>query len=99
MCAMDSHKNPRSCSLKENRIIMFITKVVSLFRIASVLAAATCGLWASGATVPFKGSLEGHYTSVPGENPTTLVASGNASHLGRFSYSFLAELSPDASTA
>src|SRR6476620_11406884 len=78
---------------------MFTTKIVSLFRITSVLAAAAFELCASAATVPFTGSLEGHYTSVPGENPTTLVASGNASHLGRFSYSFLAEVSPDASTA
>jgi hypothetical protein len=72
--------------------LMYLTLAVAVL-------VPTASSRALAATVPFKGALEGAYTSLPGENPTTMVASGKASHLGRFSYRFNAQVSPDATSA
>ena len=77
-----------------------ITKTLLYLQMAAMLVtAALAGSQASAATVPFRGSMEGFYTSVPGINPTTLSASGKASHIGRFTFALEAEVTPDASSA
>ena len=76
-----------------------ISKSLLYLNLAVAVLVATAGPRVSAATVPFKGTLEGAYTSAPGENPTTMTASGKASHIGRFTYSFYAQVSPDASNA
>ena len=65
-----------------------------------LLTAAFAGSQASAATVPFRGSMEGIETAeVPGVQPAILSASGNASHIGRFTFALEAEVTPDASSA
>jgi hypothetical protein len=77
-----------------------ITKTSIYLRITTLLlGAAFAGSQASAATVPFRGSMEGFYTSAPGINPTTLSASGNASQIGRFTFMLEGEVTSDASSA
>src|SRR5260370_10295675 len=77
------------------RISMF--RFVSLRRIAFALAAlAVLGLAgpvAAGEEVPFKGSLEGVDTTTPLTPPfvsATVEATGQATHLGEFTFTLLA---------
>jgi hypothetical protein len=78
-----------------------ITKIITYLQITGLLVTATlAGSQALAATVPFRGSFEGVYTSPPGVNPTTtLSAWGHASHIGRFTAMWEAVVSPDGSSA
>ena len=76
------------------------TKISIYLQMAALfVTAALAGSQASAATVPFRGSMEGFYTSVPGINPATLSASGNASHLGRFTFMLEGQVSSDLLSA
>ena len=66
---------------------------------ASTLLMMAIAFWlagsaAAGEQVPFKGSLEGTYTSAPVDPSVPLIvfiqldATGNATHLGKFTYDF-----------
>jgi len=77
-----------------------ITKTLLYLQMAAMLAtAALASSQASAATVPFQGSMEGFYTSVPGINPATLSASGNASQIGRFTFTLEGQVSSDLLSA
>ena len=70
-------------------------------KLAAVFLTATLfSSQASAATVPFKASMEGLETpSIPPSQPALLSASGEASHLGRFTFNLEADVSDDLSVA
>jgi len=76
-----------------------IKTVLHLHMAALLVTAALAGTGPSSQELPFQGSLEGSYTSVPGVQPATFSASGTASHIGHFTFAWKGEVTPDAAGA
>jgi hypothetical protein len=77
-----------------------ITKTLFYLQTAAILVTTVlAGPGSCEKGVPFRGSLEGFYTSVPGVQPSTMSASGKASLIGRFAFAWEGEVTPDGSSA
>lgn len=85
---------------KANITMRSMTKTLCHLLMAALLVtAALAGPGSANREVPFRGSLEGFYTSVPGAQPAIVSAAGEASLIGRFTFALEAEVTPDASSA